>query len=511
MARLIVCCDGTWITEDHEDQKRSAPSNVFKMYTCIEENDAQKKYYHPGVGTEGAQLYKFTGGIYGNGLGENIIGAYSWLGRNFCPGDSIYLFGFSRGAFTVRSLAGMLGSCGLLDTSSFSHEQMYKVVADLYDRKYRKNEDYDGEADWQWHKTPDTIEVTFLGVWDTVGALGIPDDLSLLNLVDNEKNWQFHDLKLGDHIRCARHAVAIDEQRASFTPSLWEYDTAQNHDMQQKWFIGTHGDVGGGHAQSGLSDIALKWMIDEARGKGLTFDNKFTEQLNPDPRGEIHNSVQGVWKKLRTRPRQIPLMDRAGADAQFFHPTVFDRQQKPPLADPVYHPTIRLQKDEEHTITVYARKKWNDTGVYLEKNARYECSAQGQWLDKSIPCGPEGITDKNFSLTAFMHGASTLLGKLENAFKNISKNKNADFVGTKRIESCNWFSLVGAIANACGKTGADHPHDGSPNPHKYFYIGKNSGAIEITKGGYLYCFPNDAWHFYGNNRGSVTVAVKRVL
>jgi uncharacterized protein (DUF2235 family) len=149
-----------------------------------------------------------------------------------------------------------------------------------------------------------------LGVWDTVGSLGVPDDLVLLDqILDEPSNYRFHNTELGAAIRHGRHALAMDEQRASFAPTLWtDGRRPLDGSLKQLWFAGTHEDVGGGYQESGLSDDALQWMINEARALGLRVNPALASKLSPDPRGVLHESVSGVWKHLRTLPRATPLV-----------------------------------------------------------------------------------------------------------------------------------------------------------------------------------------------------------
>ena len=321
MKNLVVCCDGTWNTPDQNKNDRVAPTNVVKLYNAVDTESTssqQEVYYHSGVGTEGRWLERSAGGMYGLGLSKNIMSAYLWLAQHYTPGDRIYLFGFSRGAFTVRSLGGFLTRCGLLDVSQLTTGEAYARVENAYSEGYRINEagkNWNPDA-WQLI-SPAPAPIHFIGVWDTVGAMGIPDDLALLNLLDKPKNWRFHDDHLEDNVRFARHAVALDERRASFTPTLWTTPVtnapcSNSDQVKQLWFPGVHCDIGGGYNECGLSDIALKWMMDEAEAKGLRLRKAMVEQLKPDPRAPMHDSVRGVFQALRTRPPEHSLFPRLG-------------------------------------------------------------------------------------------------------------------------------------------------------------------------------------------------------
>lgn len=497
--RLIVCCDGTWNTPDQEDRGRPAPTNVFKLHNSVAEEGGgkeQRTYYHPGVGTEGGALRRLAGGAYGKGLSENVKSAYAWLAGQWESGDEIYLFGFSRGAFTVRSLGGLISACGLsvADEHTGSPAAWWKEM----DRRFEAYRAREGDSS-------EDVPITFIGVWDTVGALGIPNDLAILNLLDDPAKWQFHDTTLGRSVECARHAVALDEQRASFTPTLWRpgYD---GQDVKQLWFPGVHSDVGGGYADCGLSDIALDWMMTEAEGKGLAFDPAMRVQVNPDPRDTLHNSVTGAFKALRTRPRAIPEVSASSPD---LHGSVLERQADPPITAPRYHPSRRVAIGETELVGVYARDRWNHLGIYLEAGATYRFEASGEWLDSKIKCGPGGTNDGNFHAGEIVHMASSAWGWVESLYKKATGNEEVDFLFTRRIETEPWFSLIGVLANDGGARGTANPtNDGSPRPHETFLIGDGT-ELTVTDGGYLHAFANDAWSKYDNNRGSVNLKVTR--
>ncbi|ACB73843.1 DUF2235 domain-containing protein [Opitutus terrae] len=522
MKNLIVTCDGTWNTADQKQDDIPAPTNVVRLYNALAKQDAasneQRKYYHPGVGTEGSKLERLGGGAYGLGISRNIMSGYRWLADHYETGDQIFLFGFSRGAYTARSLGGFIGCCGLPDLAGLSPADAWKRVEQAYHTVYRVKPAERPPISWPVLSPgagQTKIPLQFIGVWDTVGALGVPDDLALLNLLDDPTKWQFHDTTLGDHVRFARHAVAIDELRASFTPTFWtdDHDRPLNDGtrVRQLWFPGVHSDVGGGYAQCGLSDLALAWMIDEAATAGLAFLPSYRAQIKPDPRGLLHDSLGGAFKALHSRPRNRP---RLTPDAPDYHPSAWDRDEAPPITQsPYHHPSVALQVGQSsEPIDVYARNHWNETGLFLEDGATYEFTAKGEWVDKSIPCGPAGTNDGKFHLGEVVQLAGTLLGKLESGFRKVSGNAEADLIGTRRAEEHPWFALLGAIANDGPQQGKNPSPDGSPYPHQTFLIGSGPTRLTLkpTEAGYLYAFANDAWHFYENNRGSVTLTVKRV-
>jgi Uncharacterized alpha/beta hydrolase domain (DUF2235) len=466
--------------------------------------------YHSGVGTEGGILSRVLGGAVGDGLDKNIKSAYKWLGQNYHPGDSIFIFGFSRGAYTARYVAGMICSYGLADLSlaKLSDDEIWKHVDLVFDAD-RKNADPNTLAKIDFFNAPagtspaETTPIHFLGVWDTVGALGIPSDMALLNLLDSLSPHQFQDTKLSKKVLHARHAMAMDERRQSFTPTFWT-NIDQHPDVKQIWFAGVHSDVGGGYVQTGLSDIALNWMIDEAEAQGLNFRPGIRNQLAPDPRGILHDSCTGVFKALRTLPRSVPRVADPGTSMPAFHPSVLDRWQNPPIEQSPYWATHTVSQGESVTVHVFARPHWNETGVYLEKECEYAFEASGQWMDGTIKCGPAGVEKGQFQIGEIAPMAGSALGQAEKLYQTLSHDKQADFWWTKRVENYDWFALVGVIAN-----GAGTDEKGDPIPHETFLIGSGIASYRPRESGYLYCFANDAWQTYDNNRGSVRLTIRQ--
>ena len=508
MRNLIVCADGTWNTPDQEDDGVLAPTNVYKLYNCIAEKDAddnpQLKYYHPGVGTDGGLFDQVLGGGAGKGLSRNIKSGYQWLARQYREGDRIFLFGFSRGAYTVRSLGGFIARCGLLDLTDIASAEGWQRVEMAYQQGYRDRAGRNSWGkDWTFHKggaSDSHVDIHFIGVWDTVGALGIPDDMALLNFLDDRDDHIFHDVKLSAKTRHARHAVAIDEIRASFQPTLWDEKNAKT-DVKQVWFTGVHADVGGGYAQDGLADVALQWMIDEAGTRGLHCYPQMLDQIRPDAWGIIHNSYRGLFGLLPSRPRNIPKLIKSNT---CLHPAVNERRHLPSMRQGVYREHISLRKNESRTLTIYADKPWNITNLYLEAGESYRFEASGEWLDASVSCGPDGTRDGRFNVGKLVHLAGTVLGKFEKLLKKLGKNPNANVNGTRREEDFSWFSLLGTVTD-----GGVLTRDNTFSPHNTFLIG-SALTRRFTKPGYLHCYANDAWHFYGNNQGSLALKVTRV-
>lgn len=277
MKRLIVCCDGTW-------QKLTSPypTNVVKIAQAIKpiasDGTPQVLYYDEGVGTEDKADLIF-GGAFGKGIDQNIQDAYRFICLNYVEGDEIYLFGFSRGAYTVRSLAGLLYNSGVLKRENI---RQAPEAYNLYCHRGTKPGDQQAVDFRKDYSLGRRVEVTLLGCWDTVGSLGIPE-LSTFGALAHQinKKYRFHDTKLNKKIKNALHAVAIDEQRKVFNVTPMEKNPdAPDQVVRQVWFPGDHGSVGGGlKEQSKLSDATLKWMIESTGelGLGLDFDDSKIE------------------------------------------------------------------------------------------------------------------------------------------------------------------------------------------------------------------------------------------
>lgn len=498
MKNIVICCDGTWNTPDDRDHGVPIPTNVVQLYNVVAKLDSQGKrqhrYYHPGVGTNGSWWDKVIGGGAGAGLNENIMSAYRELCDHYEADDHIFLFGFSRGAYTVRSLAGLVSYAGLLDLSGLGESDAWERIERIFKKGYRhKSEDRQvwNQLGWTFLNSRDQlIPIWFLGVWDTVGALGIPDDMALLNLIDNMHDYSFHDTALSLSVKTARHAVALDEMRASFQPTLWA--TTNEVDAKQIWFPGVHSDVGGGYREAGLSHGALDWMVKEAANCGLTFDASSLVQIKPDHLDVLHDSCINAFSLLPTQPRSAPALSSSD-----IHQSARDRQNNPPIRQSPY----RSDSSIPLSLEIFALPPWNATGVWLQAGTIYTFSASGEWMDSSIKCGPAGSNNGNFQLGELAQMAGTLLGEMEKAFKKMTGNTSADFRFTRRHENMPWFSLVGAIANGGGVNAK-----GRLEPHETFLIGSGC-QYTPQKSGYFYAYANDAWNCYSNNRGRVKLSI----
>lgn len=319
--RIVFCFDGTWNKLDSLHT-----TNVVALAERVKAEHEGKKqivYYDQGVGTR--QGEKWRGGLFGQGLMENLSDAYRFLIFNHAPGDQIYILGYSRGAYTARSFAGLIKNCGILPREKV--RDIRKVI-DIY--RNRKNNDAERTSKLNALHPIDIglPSLDYLGVWDTVGSLGIPKNLSLTS-VTNRKH-QFHDLSLSPLVKAARHAVSIDERRRSFEPTLWDNLDRLNSGKaahpfyglpyQQHWFPGTHGSVGGGGEITGLSNGALLWVMAGAirAGLGLYSSSEHgRDELSIDPGAPLSNMRETKGFSLsKIGGKILPKRDRLPGPAQ---------------------------------------------------------------------------------------------------------------------------------------------------------------------------------------------------
>jgi uncharacterized protein (DUF2235 family) len=300
---IIVCCDGTWNSPDQKSEGgKACPTNVAKLFESVCPYDAdgnpQVVQYIRGVGTRFWE--RVRGGGFGYGISENIREAHKFISSNYQEGDRIFLFGFSRGAYTARSIAGLIHNVGILKRNRFH------LLGAAYDYYRDKSPQWAPDSDDSKKFRADNgfgecRDIHFLGVWDTVGALGAPYGVLASKVIDAVFKCGFHDITLNPSIRAAAHAVAMDERRWPFRPNLLDPDGAKAagpaEDFEERWFPGVHSDVGGGYPETALSDIALDWMAGRAARRGLCLnlglvdDPKLSDPAAaPDPDKVPHRS-----------------------------------------------------------------------------------------------------------------------------------------------------------------------------------------------------------------------------
>ncbi len=331
---IVVCCDGTG-----NEFGAGKNTNVVRVFEFLDKSDrsAQVAFYDPGVGTiasSGVQtrigrfVSRLIGLATGYGMTHNIEEAYRFLMENYEDGDRVYLFGFSRGAYTVRALTGMLKMCGLLERGA---SNLIPYVIKLHQGAPRRAKNW-------FRKTPDfqaarefkrtfcrECKPHYVGIWDTVKTVGYfrSGRRVLPYTADNED------------IRYGRHAVSIDEQRRFYRQNLWTYGDAarkgeeelkkREGELGQRWFAGVHSDLGGGYDDTGLSDIALEWVLDGAIAHKLKVTPAWKNRLHKKPDMPPHDSLRRGWWLLGGGPRKVPGYLSAQV---YFHDTAQERIQK---------------------------------------------------------------------------------------------------------------------------------------------------------------------------------------
>lgn len=325
---IVICCDGTGNEFGREN------SNVVKLYKTLVLDSGQIGYYHPGLGTMGARnaltaigkwWTRVIGLAFGYGISDNIAAAYEFLMREFEPGDKVYVFGFSRGAYTARALCGMLHAVGLLAPGNDA--QVPYAIRMLK----RKRIDFAVAADFKKTFSRE-CKPHFVGVWDTVSSVGWVYDAVRFPFTRAGKN---------PDLNIVRHAVSIDERRAFFRQNLFGEPERDGQDVREVWFAGVHSDVGGGYpeAESGLSKIALRWMLCEAEMAGLSIDpQRMADVLGgkdpyvaPDPlTDDQHESLHGWWLAAELWPKLRRVQGASGNWRSTLYFNLGRRRRVPP-------------------------------------------------------------------------------------------------------------------------------------------------------------------------------------
>ncbi|BFZ62117.1 hypothetical protein YB2330_003196 [Saitoella coloradoensis] len=425
MKRIIICCDGTSKDDNaNSADDTNAPSNIVLLSRAIVMVSStaipQIVYYQPGVGSADAGLLsRLAQSALGISLGYKVRSAYSFIVHNYEPGDEIFLFGFSRGGFTARSVAGFIEWAGVLRKT-----QMYMKDFDKLWEAYKKKENVPNDQDrfdalkgLKYQNRYTNVYIKCVGVFDTVAALGIPsftpidDDFDKLARSAAEAQ-SFYDVDLGEHVDYAFQALALDEHRRDFYPAIWKVIKPQHYQVRDKdgkpdqvvyqtWFAGAHSDIGGGYPEHGLSDVSLAWMISKLVRHGLLdFDMEYLREIFAENRPKEqwafspHDSAYGFsgFPRLRYVDR------KPGA----FPPA--------PLSPPPTHPdddftsiqTIhksvleRVRKEEETGVPVGERyldscsalKKWGYGEAWIEENLEApdtKSLPEGvEWLDRKL-------------------------------------------------------------------------------------------------------------------------------
>lgn len=305
--KIVLFSDGTG-----NSAARLQKTNVWRLYQALKRSQQQIAYYDDGVGTSAWKPLALIGGAVGFGLARNVQDIYTFLCRNYDPGDEIFAFGFSRGAFTIRILGGLIAARGIAARGPDLEDRVKREW-----KAYRKKYGRFGRT-----KSAETVrhdvKIRFMGLWDTVDAYGFP-------LEEMRIAWDYlilplsmRDRELSSKVLDAYHALSIDDERQTFHPVLWtekgqaQVETIRKERITQVWFAGVHSNLGGGYPDDSLSYVSLKWMLDQAQRCGLVFDDDYKEFIDKeiDEAGKIYNPRGGLSALYRYMPRSIRDLSR---------------------------------------------------------------------------------------------------------------------------------------------------------------------------------------------------------
>ncbi|KAG9095087.1 hypothetical protein FS749_011123 [Ceratobasidium sp. UAMH 11750] len=351
--RIIVCCDGTW-QDGIINRQTWMYSNVLKLARCLNHDDErydppipQIVFYQAGIGSEQNIYSRYVDGTTGSSLAEKVQEAYAFIAHNYAPGDEVFLFGFSRGAYTARMVAGFIGYIGILDRTAM--DSFADIFIAMQKKNKAKNEAESKRCDDTLAQFKDICDdgrrradfnhdkftIKCIGVWDTVGSMGLPTVITQ-NSAKMHQLFDFPDNVLGPHIERAMHAMSLNEDREDFQVTKFYQTKAgkeRGQQLRQVWFAGQHTDVGGGWHDHDLSDIALMWMLANVEDI-LSIDFKYTKLL-PRPIAPWgaqppHSSQTGIYKLTGIAPRR-PSTDPA--THELMHPSVKEQELRTPQAN----------------------------------------------------------------------------------------------------------------------------------------------------------------------------------
>jgi hypothetical protein len=508
--QLIVCLDGTYNTPGQLDHGRAAPTNVWKLakvLSCDESRDSVRKVkYLPGVGhgTSAAigwfcrflnrisvgTLDHWFGGASGWGLSQQIREGYKFLVDEYIPGDQIFIFGFSRGAFAARSLVGLIKNAGLLNREA---SPLIRRVTRAYHRLLRAPK----HRAFLFFVRPLTYteaRVHFLGVWDTVGALGAPIEGGRFSLNPLKMAPRFHDIDALDIVDATCHALAIDELRAAYSPVLFHRGSECTARLEQVWFRGAHSDVGGGYSDSRLSDVTLSWMVNRANKVGLGLPESCLRippggPSTAEPRDSIgHMWVAGVW------PRSFPTAlgtDEYSPDIGHLDSSVDEIRSEASRVSK--HWLVDLEpREESAAVVVDANRFWVNTRLIVRREECYLVRAEGNWRICGRVCGADGVANiggrcrdpeaQMGELVLLVSGGQEHPqpeGKFWNAVPYLLGTK----VPTRVASLAQWTSLP---------------------------VVDNGRLLIPCETGVLHCFANSKARLQRKNRGRLTLCVTRV-
>ena len=533
--RIVILCDGTG--NRPPDADALAATNVWKIGQALVNDETQTIWYDPGVATgssrparAAAALERWAGqlwlaplarvlglagrlrtvweGFTGTGIGENILDGYKEIARQYRPGDRIYLIGFSRGAYTARAIAGAICTCGLLKPSYLPYAP---ALIALYCARRGRGTGVPIQPEFVWRAVP----IEMLGVFDTVASLSAP----LWGWWFNPRGVRNRGLNTSPMPNCRHvyHALAMDERRATFFPTLFWHPGATRSGwtatLEQVWFRGAHADIGGGYAQNGLSDITLGWMLERAVRHGLSLRPEVMAALAPDPMARLHDETarRPSWSWLGTWPRWamvIPGAPSTGAGISV-HESVFVRARRL-LAETGRHDLHDLAPGEVVRFRAEAQRQWDRTGLVLRGGSACPTYYRlrwigGVWRDAACPpCGPAGNLD----------------GERPGDPRWRARWR-------RRVRDAAWMTLCATIAGPRRwplremplKFGFAYLFKRDPRPllNQVAPIGRclerpgDSLLIRSERpAGMLYLFANDLWQTYANNAGELEMELTRL-
>ncbi len=452
---IIVLSDGTG-----QDGGKGHDSNVYKLFRMLEDRtDDQIVFYDEGLGTGPQRL---TGLAFGAGIDTNILQCYRFIFDNYKSGDRIFLFGFSRGAATVRSLASFIHYFGILPASrpelikeaysiymnrkrsydqsasrqepsnglfrfidNIFHRVNQSVRDDLDDAKHGKSAEFVRKHPNQW------VQIEFLGVWDTVPALGLVAAPGLDALVDRVPAWkhQYHNFKLRASVKHACHALSIDDERKWFFPSIWKEYADSTQTVEQVWFGGAHTDVGGGFWEAGFSDIALEWMIQKAFEHGMKLylgSRKYWNFcLAPDSTDEFHDP-RSAWGFFYTSGKRDKVWDKVAFESfgpPRVHESVLERAAYFPRTadipkDTEYYPWVLENYPGADVMDARFKKKYLDESqrlfnLWKDANGQKFPGTLDEWMSQPENSF-EGWMARNDYVFKEFNGVKFLVEKYEN-------------------------------------------------------------------------------------------------
>ncbi|CAN5808620.1 hypothetical protein BH11PSE8_BH11PSE8_22250 [soil metagenome] len=490
---IVIFSDGTWNSPEEESFGLPTATNVHKLYrACLDAAECdgrQVTWYQPGLGTLGGTFRRALEGATGTGVSRGIRRGYAAIAASYRgPSDRIFLVGFSRAVFVARSIAGMIDAVGLVKVPS----------ARQIDRAFRNYRRRAGKLSPAEAHTD--VRVHAIGVWDTVGALGLAmwgRSYNLRSVFPND----FHELSPASSVDHVFHGLAMDERRTSFFPEPWrDGDGARQPSVEECWFRGVHSDVGGGYGDARLSDISLGWMVDRLKSVGLLVRDN-APATRPDPGGRVHNSVRGpLWANVASWPRSAPsktLQEGAGR-REYLHDSIAERERQLRTKGSDERWRQRLRWGEKLRVSVAADRLWVYSGIILEAGHTYRLTAEGYWQDGNDP-----------PVDGFGQPPAQ-----ESPIKKLARR-------WRRLPSARWMSLValadepievpagvGSLLEALVHLIWSDP----PWFVRRLHPLRTGAGIELSpkRQCMLWLFANDYFRMYANNSGSMAVTVERV-